>query len=104
MATFASSDLPTGTTNNITDFFELHTWASWALADLYGGLGVQDNNGRLRPRYMWDIGQLPDGNTYIYTEGFTPLNSGVWGLDGKKPWKNLVLPSSVLVLPASYKS
>lgn len=104
MATFAAADLPTGTTNNITNFFELHTWAAWALSDLYGGLGVQDNNGRNRPRYMWDVGTLPDGNRYIYSEAFTPIAAATWGLDGKKPWKNVILPSSTLVLPASYKS
>ena len=104
MAAFVPADIPVTGDNAIDNLLQLKVWTDWACSDLYGGLGVQDNNGRNRPRYMWDIGQLPDGQTYIYTEGFTPLDKENWGIDGKKPWANLVYPSNQLVLPASYKS
>lgn len=104
MSAFTSADLPTGTTNNITNTFELLTWTQWQLADLYGGLGVQDNNGRNRPRHMWDVGDLPDGLKYFYYEGFIPLDKANWGKDGKKGWKNIILPSTQLVIPTAYKS
>lgn len=100
-----AADIPGTGDNGIENTFELSIYTDMLMADLYGGLGVQESGGVNSPQFSWSIGKLPDNKVYFYSRKFVEFDSIADGLSTTlKRWKLAKTPGTQLILPDGYKS